>query len=71
MDTSQLFVRPRIPPPLLTPQVGMVGHSISRVLKYSGVRGERHEKHHESESSMEALVTESESAMEPNHLVGN
>ena len=55
-DASQVFGRPRILLPLLTPQVGGAGPRVPGCAKHGGVRGGRHEKHRESESAMEALA---------------
>jgi hypothetical protein len=55
-DASEVFGRPRILLPSLTPQVGVAELGDPGAAKHGGVRGGRHEKHRESESVVEALA---------------
>jgi hypothetical protein len=56
VDASQVFGRPRILLPSLTPQVGVAGPGAPEPAKHGGARAGRHEKHRESESAVEAPV---------------
>jgi hypothetical protein len=55
-DANQVFGRPRILLPSLTPQVGVAGPGGPGAVKHGGVRGGRPGKHHESKSVVEALA---------------